>query len=71
MIWPKLILQRDIRIVTWLYPGVTVDLVQRHRVTVVLCFCPSPDNNHGVFDQGCSMEETGQGLHSTEMIQQE
>lgn len=54
---------------TWLYPGVTVDLVQRHRVTVVLCFCPSPDNDHGVFDQGCSMEETGQGLRSKEIIE--
>lgn len=58
-------------IVTWLYPGVAVDLVQRDRVTVVFCFRPATYNYHGVFDQRSSVEETGQGLHKTEMIQQE
>lgn len=50
-----------------MYPGVTVNLVQGHGVTVVLCFCPAPDNDHGVFDQGGSVEEAGQGLRSKDM----
>ena len=64
-------MQDDIEMVTWLYPSVTVDLIQRHRVAVVFCFCPSSDNDHGVFDQGCSVEETGQWLQNNDMIQQE
>lgn len=48
--------------VTWLYPGVTVDLVQRHCVAVVLYSCPPSHDHHGVFYQGCSVEETRQGL---------
>lgn len=45
-----------------MYPCVTVDLVQRHGVAVVFLVCSSPNNNHGVFDQGRSVKETGQGL---------
>lgn len=47
---------------TWMDPCVTVDLVQRHRVAVVFLFCSSPNNHHGVFYQGASVEETGQRL---------
>ena len=61
--------QLDICTVTWLYPSVTVDLVQRHRVAVVVGFSPSTNNDHGVFDQSCGMKEPGQGLHRKEMAQ--
>lgn len=61
--------QLEIKRVTRLYPGVTVDLVQRHRVTVVLGFCPPTHNDHGVFDQSSSVEETGQRLYSKDIIQ--
>lgn len=54
--------------VTWLYPGVAVYLVQRHRVAVVFCFRPPADNDHGVLDHGCSVEETGHGLQGREMF---
>lgn len=50
--------------VTWFYPGVTVDLVQRHRVTVVFCFCSPTNYNHCVFDQSSSMKETRGGLQN-------
>lgn len=45
-----------------MYPCVTVNLVQRHGVTVVFLFRSPPYNNHGVFYQRCRMEEPGQGL---------
>lgn len=51
---------------TWMDPCVTVNLVQRHRVAVVLLFCSSPNNHHGVFYQGGSVEETGQRLRPKE-----
>lgn len=51
-----------VKAATWVDPCVTVNLVQRHRVAVVFLFCSSPNNHHGVFYQGGSVEETGQGL---------
>lgn len=60
----------DSKTATWLYPRVTVDLVQQHRVAVVFVFCSSTNNDHGVFDQGCGMEETGQGLRRKESAEQ-
>lgn len=68
MIKTNLLFNLNIKKVTWLYPGVTVDLVQRHRVTVVLCFSPPSHNDHSIFNQSSSMEETGQGLHSKETM---
>lgn len=56
---------------TWMDPCVTVDLVQRHRVAVVFLVCSPPNNHHGVFYQGGSVEETGQGLCGKERWQSE
>jgi len=42
---------------TCIDPGVAVDLVERHRVTVVLLLAPPTHYDHGVFDERRGVEE--------------
>ena len=48
---------------TCINPGVTVDLVERHRVTVVLLLAPPAHYDHGVFNERCGVEEAEQWLY--------
>ena len=42
---------------TCIDPGVAVDLVERHRVTVVLLRAPPAHYHHGVLDERRGVEE--------------